>query len=112
MPTHAELAERLLLDAAGFFRTLASQNPQLKKQMSENAVVFEQMARLIKDKPDGTLDGKSNAEMAGVLLSDAANFFRNLAAENEPIKEQMEENAAVYDQIAGLVRSAPLGILD
>ena len=112
MPTHAELAGRLLLDAASFFRTLAGQNESLKKQMSENAIVFEQMANLITRKPEGAIGDKTHAEMASQLLIDASGFFRTLAEQNEPIKEQMEENAEVYLQISALVKNEPLGILD
>ena len=112
MPTHAELASKLLSDAATFFRTLAEQNDELKEQMSENATVFEQMADLIVNEPQGRLEDTSHSELAGRLLVDAAGFFRSLADQNEPIKEQMEENANVYEQLGKLVAEDPLGILD
>jgi len=112
MPTHAELASKLLSDAATFFRTLAEQNDELKEQMSENATVFEQMADLIVNEPQGRLEDTSHSELAGRLLVDAAGFFRSLADQNEPIKEQMEENANVYEQLGKLVADDPLGILD
>lgn len=112
MPSHAELAGRLLKDAADFFRRLGEQNESLKKQMLENAGVFEQMSGLILKSPDGAVGDSSHAQMAAQLLTDAANFFRKLAAQNEHIKEQMEENANVYDQMAMLVRNNPRGILD
>jgi hypothetical protein len=112
MPTHAELASKLLVDAAAFFRTLGEQNEPLKEQMDENADVFEQMAALLMQNPHGDLNGASHGELTGKLLKDAATFFRTLAEQNEPLKEQMEENAGVYDQIADLVAGDPLGILD
>ena len=56
MPTHAELASKLLVDAATFFRTLAEQNEDLKEQMEENANVYEQMGALVADDPLGVLD--------------------------------------------------------
>ncbi len=112
MPTHAELASKLLADAATFFRTLAEQNEEIKDQMSENAIVFEQMADLIVNEPQGRLEDTSHSELAGRLLADAAGFFRSLAQQNEPIKEQMEENANVYEQMGKLVADDPLGILD
>ena len=112
MPTHAELAGKLLQDAATFFRTLAEQNEDLKEQMTENATVFDQMGTLITQDPQGALEGTSHAELTGRLLKDAANFFRTLAEQNEPIKDQMNENANVYDQIGDLVTADPLGILD
>jgi hypothetical protein len=112
MPTHAELASKLLADAATFFRTLAEQNEELRVQMSENAIVFDQMADLIVNEPQGRLEDTSHSELAGRLLVDAAGFFRSLAEQNEPIKEQMEENANVYEQLGKLVAEDPLGILD
>ncbi len=112
MPTHADLASKLLKDAATFFRTLAEQNDDLRQQMTENATVFEQMADLIQDDPQGALEGTSNGELAGRLLRDAATFFRTLADQNEPIKDQMHENANVYEQLGNLVQQEPLGILD
>ncbi len=112
MPTHAELAGKLLGDAATFFRTLASQNEALKDQMTENATVFDQMAGLIINEPNGLLDGTRNAELTSRLLNDAAGFFRTLGEQNEPIREQMVENANVYNKISSLVNENPLGILD
>jgi hypothetical protein len=112
MPTHAELSAKLLRDAATFFRTLAENNAALKNQMNENARVFEQMGEFIGDNPRGSLDGTPNSELASRLLKDAAVFFRTLAEQNEPIREQMNENANVYDQIGDMVKDDPLGILD
>lgn len=112
MPTHAELAGKLLIDAAGFFKTLAEQNEDIKKEMTENATVFEQMATMITSQPEGAVNDKLHKDLAGRLLKDAAEFFRTLAEQNEPIREQMNENANVYDQIGDLVMQDPLGILD
>lgn len=111
MPTHAELASRLLADAAGFFRTLGDQNEQLKPQMDENAGVFDQMATLIGQDPNGAINGTSYAELCGRLLQDAAGFFMTLAEQNEDLQEQMEENANVFQQIGALVAQNPNGIL-
>lgn len=112
MPSHSELASKLLADSAGFFRTLGEQNAELKDQMEENAGVFEQMSGLIMQDPNGELNGTSYAELCGRLLQDAAGFFRTLAEQNEPLKEQMEENANVFEQIGTLVMEDPNGILD
>ena len=112
MPTHAELSAKLLTDAAGFFRSLGEQNAELKEQMEENSTVFEQVAGLLGGEPEGTLNGTTHAELAGRLLKDAATFFVTLAEQNEPIKEQMLENANVYNQLGDLVFGDPLGILD
>lgn len=112
MPTHVELSVRLLNDAADFFIALSDNNEPLKPQMEENATVFGQMATLLEKDPQGQLNGSPYCELAGKLLKDAAGFFRSLAEQNEPLKEQMLENANVYDQIGGLVMEDPLGILD
>lgn len=112
MPTHAELSGKLLADAAAFFRTLATQNENLTDQMTDNATVFEQMGELIINDPEGFLEDTRHSDLAGRLLQDAAVFFRTLAEQNEPIRDQMTENANVYDQIGNLVIEDPLGILD
>lgn len=112
MPTHAELSSKLLIDAAQFFRDLGSQNAELKDQMEENATVFDQVAALLTQQPEGELNGSKHSELAGKLLVDAATFFVTLAEQNEPIKDQMLENANVYKQIGELVMNNPLGILD
>lgn len=56
MPSHAQLAAKLLRDAATFFRTIAEQNPPLKDQMGENADVFEQVADLVENDPMGVIE--------------------------------------------------------
>ena len=55
MLTHAQLAAKLLRDAAAFFRTIGEQNPPLKIQMDENANVFEQVADLTEHDPAGVI---------------------------------------------------------
>lgn len=56
MPSHSELAAKLLRDAAAFFKTIAEQNPPLKEQMDENADVFEQVADLVETDPSGQIE--------------------------------------------------------
>lgn len=56
MATHAQLAAKLLRDAATFFRNVGDQNPPLKEQMHDNASVYEQVAELVDKNPLGTLD--------------------------------------------------------
>lgn len=60
MPTHAEMAGRLLRDAAKFFRTIGEQNPTLQQQMEENATVFDQVATLVEQDPNGSIDDGSD----------------------------------------------------
>lgn len=52
------------------------------------------------------------AQLAAKLLRDAATFFRSVGAQNEPLREQMDDNASVYEQVADLVESDPNGTLD
>jgi len=56
MATHAELASKLLRDAANFFRNVGEQNPPLKDQMNDNADVYDQVAQLVETDPSGELD--------------------------------------------------------
>jgi hypothetical protein len=51
------------------------------------------------------------AHIAAKLLRDAATFFRNVGAQNEPLRETMNDNASVYDRVADLVEKDPHGIL-
>lgn len=52
------------------------------------------------------------ANLGAKLLRDAATFFRNVGSQNPPLKEQMDDNAAVYEQVADLLESNPTGTLD
>lgn len=52
------------------------------------------------------------AQLAAKLLRDAATFFRNVGAQNEPLKDQMNDNASVYEQVADLLEQNPNGTLD
>jgi hypothetical protein len=54
----------------------------------------------------------THAQIAARLLRDAAKFFRNVAAQNEALRETLNDNAGVYDQVATLVETAPLTELD
>jgi len=56
MPSHSQLAAKLLRDAAAFFNTIAEQNPPLKEQMDENADVFQQVADLVEQDPNGIIE--------------------------------------------------------
>lgn len=56
-------------------------------------------------------DLPSHAQMAAKLLRDAALLMRALGEQNQPLHEQMEANARVYDQVADLVEKDPTGTL-
>ena len=53
MATNAEIAARLLRDAAGFFRSLGEQNEPMKEHMENNAQAFEIMADRVETDPTG-----------------------------------------------------------
>ena len=50
-------------------------------------------------------------QLAAKLLRDAAVFFRTIGEQNPPLKQQMEENATVFEQVATLVEKDPSGII-
>ena len=62
MPTHAQLAAKLLRDAAAFFKDLAQQNPEISDQMSDNAQIYEQIAGLVEEKPNEELETEEQSE--------------------------------------------------
>lgn len=51
----------------------------------------------------------THAQLGARLLRDAATFFRNIAAQNETLKGQLNDNASIYDQVADLLEEDPLG---
>lgn len=51
-------------------------------------------------------------ELAAKLLRDAAAFFKTIAEQNPPLKEQMDENAEVFEQVADLVETNPTGQIE
>ena len=51
-------------------------------------------------------------ELAAKLLRDAAAFFKTIAEQNPPLKDQMDENADVFEQVADLVETDPTGVID
>lgn len=53
MATHAELAAKLLRDAAGFFKSVGEQNPAMTEQLELNANVFREIADLVETDPNG-----------------------------------------------------------
>ncbi|ACJ00095.1 hypothetical protein [Rhodospirillum centenum] len=51
MSTNAEIAARLLRDAAEFFRHVGDQNAPIRPQMDHNARAFEAVADLVETDP-------------------------------------------------------------
>jgi hypothetical protein len=56
MTTHAELAARLLRDAASMFRSIGSSDPELGERVQEFASVYERVADLVENDPMGSID--------------------------------------------------------
>ncbi len=54
----------------------------------------------------------SHAQLAAKLLRDASAFFKTIGTQNPPLKIQMDENAAVFEQVAELVEKNPTGIIE
>ncbi|MBU0800213.1 MAG: hypothetical protein KKA05_04335 [Alphaproteobacteria bacterium] len=54
----------------------------------------------------------THGHIAATLLRDAAGFFRTIGEQNKPLAIQMNENAAVFDQVAALVQTDPLGVME
>ena len=54
----------------------------------------------------------THARLAAKLLRDAASFFRTIGQQNPPLKDQMEENASVFEDVARLVEKNPTGTLE
>lgn len=55
MNTHADLAAKLLREAAFIFRSLGAQDANLGQRLDEFANVFEQVAELVEQDPTGLL---------------------------------------------------------
>jgi len=56
MTTNAEIAAKLLRDAATFFRHVGNQNDPIKDQMDSNADAYETVAELVETEPNGKFD--------------------------------------------------------
>jgi hypothetical protein len=53
----------------------------------------------------------THSQLAAQLLRDAAAFFETIGEQNEPLKAQMMENAAVFREVGHLVETNPTGEL-
>ena len=53
MATNAEVAAKLLRDAAGFFLSVGEQNPPIQEAMEANAKTFHAVAGLVETDPEG-----------------------------------------------------------
>jgi hypothetical protein len=56
MATNAEIAAKLLRDAATFFRHVGDQNDPIKDQMDSNAQAYDTIAELVETEPTAEFD--------------------------------------------------------
>lgn len=56
MTTHVELAAKLLREAATLFRSLAGPDPEMTQRLDDFAQVYEQVADLVEQDPNGEVD--------------------------------------------------------
>ncbi len=56
MNTNADIAARLLREAANFFRKISEEQPSIKDQMAVNANMYDRVAELIETDPTGTIE--------------------------------------------------------
>lgn len=57
MTTHAQLAARLLREAAKFYRSLGEDNAEVGQRMHEFGSLYEQVADLVERDPQSVLAG-------------------------------------------------------
>ena len=50
------------------------------------------------------------AALSADMLKDAAAFFRNLAGDSDPVQKDMTQNAAIFEQMAELLKASPVGM--
>ena len=62
MPTHAEVAARLLRSAAVIFDEAGKQNPPLRAQMAQNRRAYEAVAILVEKDPLGEAPADPGAD--------------------------------------------------
>jgi hypothetical protein len=124
---YTEVAQKLLQNAAVFFRNLARDNAGPGKAMNENAAAFEKVADLIGQNPNGVIEPLTGAQqmadgststkalrltrIAANLLRDAANLFSVVAQNNPVIADMMRENAASYSELADSLERDPTGTM-
>ena len=63
MPTNAELAAKLLRNAAEFFRSVGEKNTELGEQMRSNADTYDRVAEWVEKDANG--EGPAGKDAAG-----------------------------------------------
>lgn len=59
MPTHAQLAAKLLKESANFFRAVGNDNPDMRENMDSMASACDTVADLVESDPTGELSPDS-----------------------------------------------------
>lgn len=62
MPTHAQLAAKLLKESAKFYRAIGDDNPQMRDNMESMASACDTVAGLVETDPTGELSMTSFGE--------------------------------------------------
>jgi hypothetical protein len=57
MTTNAQLAARLLREAAGIYRTLGGDNTEFRQQMDDFGTLYERVADMVEVDPEGVVEG-------------------------------------------------------
>lgn len=109
--SYAEVAAGLLVDAATLFGTIADGNDAVREQMIENSNLFREVAALLRADPGRKIGDAVVASVGARLLRDAAGLFVTVGKQNEPLAEQMNNNASVFMQVAALLETDPSGAI-
>jgi hypothetical protein len=57
MTTNAQLAARLLREAAGIYRTLGGDDTEVRQQMDDFGTLYERVADMVELDPEGVVEG-------------------------------------------------------
>ena len=57
MTTHAQLAARLLREAAEIYRTLGGEDSEAQEQMNDFGTLYERVADMVEADPEGVVEG-------------------------------------------------------
>ena len=107
------LASQLLRDAAGFFDTVADENPNLDAMMRDNAGVYRTVAGALDADPTAEIEVQTMLEPVAVvdlairLLRDAGAFFESVAEQNPDTGDGLPETAEAYEMLADLLDDNP-----
>ena len=77
MPTNAELAAKLLRNAAEFFRSVAEQNSELDEQMRSNADTYDRVAEWVEKDANG--EGRAQTGFDSPRRSDGRHEVKDQA---------------------------------